>query len=460
DFIDAFILGDAENNLVEILRMYASQKKSGMKRAEILKNIAKKYDSVYVPELYEFVYENDELVAVNPKFTDIGDRQADYVLDFDKAQYPLKPLVPVVESIHSRAVLEIMRGCTQGCRFCQAGMAYRPQRFKSAETLLNQAKEILANTGYEELSLLSLSSSDYPHLKTLTGVLNQRYATQNISIALPSLRVDDQIDEIIEKTGLVRNTGLTIAPEAATERLRRVINKNITDNDLLEGCKTAFSKGYARLKLYFMLGLPTETDEDAVAIANLLKKLLEIARTANPRRKPRIRVTLSPFVPKPHTPFHWLGQTPIEILRKRIKIVTSEMSRLRHLIEINWHDPESSVLEAAMSRGDPRLSKVILNAFQNGAIFDNWDSHFNFKIWEKSFADAGFSIHELAQKTFSLDDTLPWQHLQTDISLEYMKNEYQKAMNGETTLNCHDEGCNVCGMNPQFCFSDKARPEK
>ncbi len=446
EFIDFFSLGEGEDITREIVSLYDQAKSQGWTRGMFLREVAK-IDGVYVPSLYQPVYNQDgtlkELMPLQGAPATVTKR---IVEDLDNAYYPTKMIVPSTEIVHDRANLEVFRGCIRGCRFCQAGFSCRPVRKKSPQVLYRQAVETLENSGINEITLSSLSTSDYRGLKELTDQLIPYCAQQRVSLSVPSLRADNFSRELMEKLQTVRKTGLTFAPEAGTQRLRDVINKNLTEEEILTTCANAFSGGWNHVKLYFMLGLPTETDEDVLGIAELVYKIIQTWKehASNKKRGLRVHVATAFFVPKPHTPFQWEKQiTPEEYLR-RCKLLKSHF--YSKSIEYDYHDPALSRLEAVFARGDRRVGSVIAEAFKLGARLDGWDEHFKNAAWMEAFERCGLDIGFYTTRGYGEDEVLPWDHIHVGVTKRFLLSERHKAMQGIVTPDCREK-CAGCGAN-------------
>ena len=441
DFFDLIMIGDGEEQVMQVLDLYAQKKKDGLSKSEFLRRAAE-IRGVYIPSLYTVTYTSDHQVTISP-----DKKVRRYVIsDLDHSFMPEKPLVPTIQAIHDRVALEMFRGCIRGCRFCQAGMIYRPARFRSVDRLLDVAKKQFANTGYDEMSLLSLSSSDYPHINNLIDSLTEWTCPAHIRLSLPSLRIDNMPKELLEKIGESRKNGLTFAPEAGSQRLRDVINKNITEDDIINTCKLAFEQGYTSVKLYFMLGLPSETDADILAIGELAQKIVNLYYALPTRQKGKsvsVGISLSTFVPKPFTPFQWEPQLSGEEIDRRQKLLRDSITTKK--ITVRWNDKNISNLEAVFARGDRRLSRVIEKAYTYGARFDGWDESLRFDAWEKAFAECGMDPVAYGKRAIDLDAVLPWDMIDSGITKQFLQSENQKAHHAVTTPDCMTH-CSSCGM--------------
>ncbi len=447
DFIDAFMIGDGEDVMTELNRVILERKEKKLSRRECLISLAK-LEGVYVPSLYSVTYDEQGRISSftpnDPAAPETVKKRV--VVNLDETYYPEEIPVPYTEVVFDRIMLEIMRGCTRGCRFCQAGMLYRPVRERSLDKLIDLSEKLVASTGYEEISLSSLSSGDYSCLPELIRELMRRMKDKRVSISLPSLRIDSVLKESLEETQQVKKTSLTFAPEAGTQRMRDVINKGVTEEDLLGKVRDAFEGGWSSVKLYFMDGLPTETDADLDGIADLAKKVVdEYFHVPKEQRAKGLRVTVSAstFVPKPFTPFQWAAQDTIpEIIRKQ-----DHLKKVLNIkgVHFNWHEPYVSFLEACFARGDRRIGRVLKKAYEMGCVLDGWNETFKFDTWMEAFRICGLEPSFYANREREKDEILPWDHIDSGITKQFLWHEKEKSEKSVTTPDCR-KGCNGCGL--------------
>lgn len=449
DLVDFFILGEGEEVNGEVMDAYAAWRASGDDRTAFLEQLAA-IEGVYIPSFYDVEYNADGTIARFAPNRDCAPAHVRkrLIKDLDHTFIPEKLIVPFMETVHDRIMLELFRGCIRGCRFCQAGYIYRPVRERSKDKLLSVAEHAIAATGYEEISLTSLSTSDYTALHELIDGLLEFTVDKRINLSLPSLRVDNFSMELMEKVQKVKKSGLTFAPEAGTQRLRDVINKNVLEEDLLRTAKIAFQGGYNRIKLYFMLGLPTETDEDVRGIADLAQKVVDVFYELPPeaRRGRNVTVTVSTsfFVPKPFTPFQWEPQAKIEEMEAKARLIQSQIKSKR--IVYNWHESDVSFLEAAFAKGDRRLGEVLISAQKKGCKFDGWSDFFDYEKWMAAFQEHGIDPAFYAQRRISHDEILPWDYADIGVSRQFLMKEQERAYAGQTTPSCR-ASCSGCGAS-------------
>lgn len=452
DFFDLFVLGEGEEVILEVFELIKNhrlQNQGKQIKEKLLKELVN-IKGVYVPAFYEPVYnKNGRLSEIKLLEPAAPQRIVKRVVgNLDKAYFPVQPIVPYTEIVHDRIMLEVLRGCTRGCRFCQAGMLYRPVRERSSGLLAKQAEDLAAATGYNEISLTSLSTSDYSCIKPLLTMMLDKHEKDKIGISLPSLRVDAFSLDLAKEVQRVRKTGLTFAPEAGTQRLRDVINKGVTEENLIEVTTAAFEAGWTQIKLYFMIGLPTETFADLDGIADLAYKVLfngvRILREKGQARQPKITVSVSSFVPKAHTPFQWERQDNLALLQEK-QLYLKEKIRDRR-INYNYHDAELSLLEAVFARGDRRLGRLLRRAWEKGCKFDGWTEHFHYSVWQKAFEELNMCPQELANLLADYESVLPWEHLDMGVNKQYLWQERQRAYETAITGDCRYNDCSLCGV--------------
>lgn len=448
DFIDMFFLGEGEEVDLEVLDLYLKMKEDGCYTRQNFLIQAAQIPGVYVPSLYNVTYNKDQTVqSIEPLYNAPAVIEKRIMPKMDHSYYPKKFPIPYIEIVHDRAVMEIFRGCIRGCRFCQAGYIYRPVREKSVDCINEQAKTLCKNTGYDELSLSSLSSSDYTKIQPLLSEMIEWTEREKVSLSLPSLRIDNFSEELLEKMKMIRKSGLTFAPEAGTQRLRNVINKNITEEEILSTCQIAFKGGYTAVKLYFMLGLPTETDDDIRGIAALAQKIVDLYYQNPNRPKGRavsVSVSCSTFVPKPFTPFAFCPQITEEEMRRRQRLLVESVTSRK--ISLSWHDSATSALEGVLARADRRVGAVILKALEKGCKLDGWAECFKPEIWQQCFDECGLDRSFYANRPRETTEVFPWEHLNYGVQKSFFVREYQKALKAETTPNCRQK-CAGCGAN-------------
>lgn len=442
EFFDAILLGDGEEAILEIAETVGTARQEGLSREVLLRRLAE-IDGVYIPADFNPHYDDKGVITRIEQLSATSGKVSRRVLpDLEAADHLTTPIVPNAKIVHDRLGVEVARGCTRGCRFCQAGITYRPVRERRPEQVISLAREGIANSGFDELALLSLSTGDYSCLSDVLPKLMDNFADEYVSVAMPSMRVGTLTPEIMDQIKRVRKTGFTLAPEAGSERLRRVINKGITEEDLLHTCSTAFGLGWKVMKFYFMIGLPTETEQDIEEIVELVKKV-QVESDSRTRAKKQITVSVGTFVPKPHTPFQWHKQSTIEESRDKISWLKRNLPRKS--CSLKWHSPEQSYLEGVFSRGDRRLAALIVKAWQEGARLDGWSDHFNLRRWQESAAAIDLHLDDYLRER-RMDEILPWSHLSSGVDEEFLRNEMENALEEVYTPDCRYHGCQQCGL--------------
>lgn len=454
DFFDFFIIGEGEEVIVEVAKTLAKWKDDGKpKGRQGFLQLVSTLPGIYVPSFYKAEYNEDGTFKA---LTKLNEQAPDYInkriiKDMNSIDYPTAPIVPFTEIVHDRIMLEVFRGCTRGCRFCHAGMVYRPVRERKMPTLENLARQLVDNTGYNEMSLVSLSTADYSCLSPLLKNLMSEMKEERVSVSLPSLRIDSFSVDLAKQVQEVRKSGLTFAPEAGTQRMRDVINKGVEEEDLLTAVKAAFAAGWTTVKLYFMIGLPTETNEDVEGIADLAYKVFDSYREVTGKKNCKITVSVSSFVPKAWTPFQWVKQDSLEQIKEKQMLLKSLLKN--KAITYQYHDSKTSVLEGVFARGDRRLGQVLHNAWQQGAKFDGWSEHFKYELWQEMIEQNGLTADFYVGRERNEDEKFPWEHISPGVSRSFLWREYKKAQAESLTVDCRYGDCSACGVCPELSAS-------
>jgi radical SAM family uncharacterized protein/radical SAM-linked protein len=441
DFFDAMVVGDGEEVVLELVAAWLEWRDAGGERQDLLEEWSK-LQGVYVPSFFEAIVDPQGFQVLRPRFREYGTVRKSQVSDLREVPYPDHPVIAYGTPVHDRVSLEICRGCTRGCRFCQAGMIYRPVRERPCADLLSLAERTLASTGYDDISLLSLSTGDYSGIEVLVEALMNRCEPERVAVSLPSLRVGSLTESLMSQIKRVRKTGFTVAPEAGSQRLRDVINKNITEEDLEETVRSAFGLGWQLIKLYFMIGLPTEADEDLDAIVELVRRLQKIRTPGG--RGGKVTVSVSTFIPKAHTPFQWSPQMSIDESRRKIVRLRDQLRGKG--LRFKWQSPEMSLLEGLWARGDRRLSRLLAKAYEMGCRLDGWSDHLQYDKWQEAIEACGIDVDFFTSRVRDLSEPLPWDHIDSGVSKEFLRQEWEKALEGLETPDCRDGECSLCGV--------------